>query len=103
MGFNAPERMMFRLNFKRIEDVIQEGEMRQECQNKLKCGKCSAIMKEKEDTLFGEKVKTYVCSRCGNKMIPLKEAIRVQQKIIPKIETTRKLVQFGGSIAVTLP
>jgi DNA-directed RNA polymerase subunit M/transcription elongation factor TFIIS len=69
----------------------------------MKCGKCSAIMKEKEDTLFGEKVKTYVCGKCGNKLIPLKEAIKVQQKTIPRVETSRKLVQFGGSIAVTLP
>ncbi len=60
-------------------------------------------MKEKEDDLFGVKVKTFACSRCGNKIIPLKEAMRVQQKILPKIETSRKLVQFGGSIAVTLP
>ncbi len=69
----------------------------------MKCGKCGAVMKEKEDTLFGESVKIYVCGRCGNKLVPLKEAIRVQQKVIPKVETTRKLVQFGGSIAVTLP
>ncbi|MDI6826824.1 MAG: hypothetical protein QMD36_06645 [Candidatus Aenigmarchaeota archaeon] len=33
----------------------------------------------------------------------MKEAIRVQEKIIPKIETTRKLVKFGHSIAVILP
>ena len=60
-------------------------------------------MKETESMLFGEKVKTYVCDRCRNKLIPLKEMIKIQQKIIPKIETSRKLVQFGGSIAVTLP
>lgn len=69
----------------------------------MKCGKCGAVMREQEETLFGIKVKTYVCSKCDTKLIPLKEAIKVQHKIIPKIETSRKLVQFGGSIAVTLP
>ena len=69
----------------------------------MKCGKCGSTMEEKKDNLFGVEVKTFVCSKCGNKMIPLKEAIKVQQKILPKIETSRKLVQFGGSIAVTLP
>lgn len=70
---------------------------------KMKCGKCNAIMKEEQDSLFGEKVKTYACGNCGNKIIPLKEAIKIQEKVIPKVETTRKLVKFGHSIAVTLP
>jgi hypothetical protein len=39
----------------------------------------------------------------GNKLVPLKEAIKVQRKVIPKVETFLKLVQFGGPIAVTLP
>lgn len=69
----------------------------------MKCGKCNAIMKMKEDTLFGEKIKIYVCDRCKNKLVPLKEAIKVQEKIIPKVKTSRKLVQFGGSLAVTFP
>lgn len=69
----------------------------------MKCGKCGTIMKEREELLFGIKVKAYVCSKCGNNLIPLKEAIKVQHKIIPRIETSRKLVQLGGSIAVTLP
>lgn len=69
----------------------------------MKCGKCSAPMEEEGDFLFGEKIKIYVCSRCGNKLIPLKEAVKVQEKVIPKVETQRKLVKFGGSIAVTLP
>jgi hypothetical protein len=69
----------------------------------MKCGKCNTTMKEKKDTLFGESIKIYVCERCGNKLVPLKEVIKVQQKVIPKVETFRKLVQFGGSIAVTLP
>jgi hypothetical protein len=69
----------------------------------MKCEKCNVRMIKEEEALFGIKVKIYVCSKCRNKLIPLKEAIKVQQKIIPKIETSRKLVQFGGSIAVTLP
>lgn len=69
----------------------------------MKCEKCNVGMRKEEEALFGIKVKTYVCGKCGNKFVPLKEAIKVQQKIIPKIETSRKLVQFGGSIAVTLP
>ena len=69
----------------------------------MKCERCNVTMKKEEETLFGIKVKVYVCGKCGNQLLPLKEAIKVQQKIIPKIETSRKLVQFGGSIAVTLP
>ena len=69
----------------------------------MKCGKCNAMLKEKEGTLFGERVKTFVCGGCSNKIIPLKEAIRVQEKVIPKVETTRKLFKFGHSTAMTLP
>lgn len=60
-------------------------------------------MEGKEKDFLGEKVRIYYCPKCGNKLIPLKEAIKAQEKIIPKINTTRKVVKFGNSIAVTLP
>ena len=69
----------------------------------MRCGKCNEVMKEKEEDLFGEKIRVFVCPKCRNELLLLKEAIRVQEKIIPRVETTRKLVKFGHSIAVTLP
>ena len=60
-------------------------------------------MKKRESELFGEKIQVYFCDRCKNELIPVKEVIKVQEKVMPRIETTRKLVGFGNSIAITLP
>ena len=68
----------------------------------MKCGKCTKTMKEKYEILLGERIKTFECS-CGNKLISLKEATALQQKILPKIHTTRKIIGIGNSLAVTLP
>lgn len=50
----------------------------------MKCGKCNKVMKEKYEILLGERIKIFECS-CGNKLISLKEATALQQKILPKM------------------
>lgn len=60
-------------------------------------------MKEKFEKIHGEKVRVFSCQKCGKELVMFKDAIKLQEKFLPKIETTRKLVKFGGSIAVTLP
>ncbi len=60
-------------------------------------------MVEKRERIHGELVRVFACPKCGKELVLLKDAIKLQEKLIPKIETSRKLVKFGGSIAVTLP
>lgn len=68
----------------------------------MKC-KCGTAMKKKFERIYGEETRVFVCSKCGEELVLLKDAIKLQEKLLPKIETTRKLVKFGGSIAVTIP
>lgn len=60
-------------------------------------------MKEKFERIYGERIRVFNCPKCGKGLVMFKDAIKLQEKLLPKIETTRKLVKFGGSIAVTLP
>src|SRR3989338_5154964 len=68
----------------------------------MKC-KCGTAMREKIEKIYGEKILVHACPKCGKELVLLKDAIKLQEKLLPKIETTRTLVKFGGSIAVTLP
>lgn len=68
----------------------------------MKC-ECKTTMLEKKEKVRGESVRVFACPKCGKELVLLKDAIKLQEKLIPKIETSRKLVKFGGSIAVTLP
>ena len=69
----------------------------------MKCGKCGKNMKKEIQTIFGEKANVFVCNSCGNKMIDIDEAIKLQEKLLPKIHETRKIVSVGTSTAVTIP
>ncbi len=60
-------------------------------------------MKEEIKEMFGEKTKFLACKKCGEELIGIKEAIRMQEKLLPKIDEDRKVIKVGGSIAVTLP
>jgi len=53
--------------------------------------------------MFGEKTRSFVCKKCGEELIGIKEAIRVQEKLLPEIDESRKVIKVGGSAAVTLP
>lgn len=68
----------------------------------MRC-ECGSVMKEKFENIYGEKVRVFSCQKCGKDLLMVKDAIKLQEKLLPRIETTRKLVKFGGSIAVTLP
>lgn len=68
----------------------------------MKC-KCGPTMVEKIEKVYGESCRVFSCPKCGKELVMLKDAIKLQERLIPKIETSRKLIQFGGSIAVTLP
>jgi len=60
-------------------------------------------MAEKIEKIYGESCRVFVCPKCGKELVSLKDAIKLQEKLIPKVETTRKLVRLGHSLAVTLP
>lgn len=65
--------------------------------------KCRTEMRKKSERIHGERVSILSCPKCGKELILVKDAIRLQEKLLPKIETTRKVAKLGGSIAVTLP
>lgn len=68
----------------------------------MKC-KCGTKMVEKIEKIYGESCRVFTCPKCGKELVMLKDAIKLQKRLMPKVETSRKLIQFGGSIAVTLP
>ena len=56
---------------------------------RMKC-KCGGTFKEEYHTIFGEKTKIKVCRKCGEELINIDEAIRVQKEIMPRIHKERK-------------
>lgn len=68
----------------------------------MKC-KCKTTMVEKIERIYGEPCRVFACPKCGKELVMLKDAIKLQERLIPEVETTRKLVRLGHSIAVTLP
>jgi len=44
----------------------------------MRCGKCNGMMKKREGKILGKSIEVYFCDRCGNKLIPINEAIKLQ-------------------------
>jgi hypothetical protein len=68
----------------------------------MKCGICGKKMNIVKEEVFGERVKVFQC-QCGEELVELDEAIRLQKKVLPKIHEVRKVVSVGSSSAVTIP
>jgi len=69
----------------------------------MKCDKCKGKMKIQTVKMFGEKVKAKVCSGCGYRLVSIDEAIKLQEKLLPKVHMEKKIIKLGGSSAITLP
>lgn len=68
----------------------------------MKC-RCGAELKEKREKILGELTRVTYCNKCGLEMINLKEASRIQRKLLPEIHETRKVIRSGNSAAITVP
>lgn len=68
----------------------------------MQCGKCGKKMKTGMEEVFGEKVEVLKC-QCGEELVELDEAIRLQKKVLPKVHNVRKVVSVGSSTAITIP
>lgn len=69
----------------------------------MRCTKCGKKMVEKKERMFGELVSMAVCPACGKKLVDVEDAIRLQQKVMPRIHEVRRVVAVGSSCAVTIP
>ena len=68
----------------------------------LNCDKCGKRMELKKERLFGQEVDIKLC-KCGNRLMNIDQAIKLQQKLLPKIHEERKIIEIGDSIAITFP
>lgn len=69
----------------------------------MRCDKCKGDMKVKTVKMFGESVKAKVCSRCGYRLVNIDEAIKLQEKLLPKIHVEKRIIKLGDSSAITIP
>ena len=60
-------------------------------------------MKIKAVKMFGEIVKAKVCSKCGYRLVNIDEAIKLQEKMLPKIHVEKRIIRLGDSSAITIP
>ncbi len=68
-----------------------------------RCDKCGKEMKVRAEKIFGENVKVKVCENCGNKLVSLNEAIKLQEKIVPRLHIEKRIIKVGNSSAITIP
>ncbi len=71
--------------------------------NMTRCDKCGKEMKIRTERIFGENVKVKVCGSCGNRLVSLDEAIKLQEKIVPRLHVEKKIIKIGNSSAITIP
>lgn len=69
----------------------------------MKCGDCETNMEVKRENRLGERVQIYTCPNCGQSLISLDDAVRIQRRFIKAIEEERTVVRIGNSIGVTFP
>ena len=53
--------------------------------------------------LFGEEYKAHECTSCGTRTINLEAAMKLHEKIAPKINCEKKVIKIGESSAITIP
>lgn len=69
----------------------------------MRCDKCRGEMKIKTVKLFGEKVRAKVCASCSYRLVNINEAIKLQEKLLPKIHVEKRIIKLGDSSAITIP
>lgn len=69
----------------------------------MRCDKCHGSMRIKTIRMFGESVKAKVCPSCGYRLVKIEEAIRLQEKLLPKIHMEKRVIRLGDSSAITIP
>lgn len=69
----------------------------------MKCDKCRSSMRIRTVKLFGENVKAKVCPSCGYRLVNVREAIKLQEKLLPKMHLEKRIIKLGDSSAITIP
>lgn len=69
----------------------------------MKCGDCGCELNDKVEREQGVEIHVYVCPNCKKELMDYKEAIRLQRRILQRIEETRPVVRVGNSIGITFP
>ena len=69
----------------------------------MRCDKCKGKMESKRVKMFGESVRAKVCSSCGYRLVNINEAIKLQEKLLPKIHIEKRIIKLGDSSAITIP
>ncbi|MBI4170868.1 MAG: hypothetical protein HY514_04180 [Candidatus Aenigmarchaeota archaeon] len=69
----------------------------------MKCDKCNMALKAISVKMLGETFKAKECPACRSRIVNLDIAMKLHDKIVPKLKCEKRIIKIGDSSAITIP
>lgn len=69
----------------------------------MRCDNCKRKMRRRTVLMFGERVKAKVCPSCGYRLVNIDDAIKLQERLLPRVHAAKRIIKLGDSSAIIIP
>lgn len=69
----------------------------------VRCDRCDLALRSVAVKLFGEEYSAKQCPKCGTRVINLDLALKMHERLLPRLSCEKRIIKIGDSSAVTIP